>query len=140
MRQNNPHSYYLRNAVETATPARRVVMLHDGAIRFLGQAITAMRERNFEAQARLIGFAQDIIAYLKSSIDRTVASDLAATLDTVYVPLFDMLTDAVVFDRPDRVERVIEVLRELRESWVEVDQRCQAGKGTGREAREMLAA
>jgi flagellar biosynthetic protein FliS len=115
-------------------------MLHDGAIRFLSQAIPAMREGNFEAQARFIGFAQDIIAYLKSSIDRTVAGDLANALDAVYIPLFDILTDAVVFDKPERLERAIEVLRDLRESWVEVDQRCQADKGTSREARELIAA
>ncbi len=115
-------------------------MLHDGAIRFLSQAVPAMREGNFEAQARFIGFAQDIVVYLKASLDRAVAGDLAPALDAVYVPLFDMLTDAVVFDRPERVERAIEVLRELRESWVEVDRQCRAGLGDGRGARELLAA
>ncbi len=140
MPQTTPHTQYLRTAVETATSSRRVVMLHDGAIRFLSQAVPAMRAGDYETQARCIGFAQDIIAYLKSSIDRAAAPDLALALDAVLVPLYDMLTDAVVFDRPERVERAIEVLRELRESWVEVDQRCQAGKADARGGRELLAA
>jgi flagellar protein FliS len=140
MRQNDPHTHYLRTSVETATPARRVVMLHDGAIRFLSQAIPAMQAQNFEAQARFIGFAQDIVMYLKSSIDRSVAGDLGPALDAVYMPLYDMLTDAVVFDRPDRVERAIEILRELRETWVEVDRQCRAERIAERGTRELLAA
>ena len=39
MSLGNPYNQYQRTAVETATPTRLVVMLYDGAIRFLNQAI-----------------------------------------------------------------------------------------------------
>ena len=140
MKQANPQVHYLRMAVETASPARRVVMLHDGAIRFLSQATLAMQEKDYETQTRLIGFAQDIIAYLMSSFDRTVAASLGLAIDAVYAPLFDMLTDANVYDKPARVERVIEILRDMRETWVEVDQQCQADHAARYEARDLVAA
>lgn len=137
MRQISPHSRYLQTAVETATPTRLVVMLFDGAIRYLSQAVPAMHAKNYESQSHFIGRAQEIIAYLRGSFDRGVSPELADDLSAVYTPLFDMLTDANIFDKIDRVEYVIEVLRELREAWVEVDRKAQAGKAA---ARELVAA
>lgn len=99
-----------------------------------------MQEKDYAVQTRLIGFAQDIIAYQMSSLDRTVAGSLAPAIDAVYIPLFDMLTDANVNDKVERVERVIEILRDMRETWVEVDQRCQADQAARYEARELIAA
>ena len=39
----NPYAQYRQNSVETASPTRLVVMLYDGAIRFLSQALAAMQ-------------------------------------------------------------------------------------------------
>ena len=55
MAQLNPHAQYLKTAVETATSTRLVVMLYDGAIRFLSQALPAMRACDYETQTRLSG-------------------------------------------------------------------------------------
>ena len=62
---------------------------------------------------------------------------VAVHLSGLYVGLFDALTDANIHDRPERVERAIEALRELREAWAEVDRLCQVGKA---ETRERIAA
>jgi flagellar protein FliS len=140
MRQTNPQSYYLQTAVETATPTRRVVMLFDGAIRFLSQSIPVMHAKNYEEQSRLIGCAQNIILHLRMSFDREADPRLALNLDMVYSPLLDMLTDANIFDKIDRVDHVIEILRELREAWSEVDRQCQVSKAAMRELRTLVAA
>lgn len=132
MSQMNPHAQYLRNTVETATPTRLVVMLYDGAIRFLSQALPAMRSRDFEAQTRFLGKAQDIISHLHAHLDYEAGGSVARQLATVYGPMYDMLTYANIFNDTGRVERVIEVLRDLREAWVEVDRQCQAGKAAAR--------
>ena len=135
MTQFNPHAQYLRTAVETATPTRLVVMLYDGAIRFLSQAMTAMQARNVEDQSRFIGRAQDIIAHLHAHLDYEAGGAVARQLATVYAPMFDMLTYANIQDDPERVEKVLTALRELREAWVEVDRLCQAGKAVARDLR-----
>lgn len=143
MTQFNPHAQYLKTAVETATPTRLVVMLYDGAIRFLSQAMTAMQARNVEDQSRFIGKAQDIIAHLHAHLDYESGGAVARQMATVYVPMFDMLTYANVKDDQVRVEKVLSALRELREAWVEVDRQCQAGKAVARYAGprpELLAA
>ncbi len=129
----NPYAQYRQNAVETATPTRMVVMLYDGAIRFLGQALPAMRAHRYDQQSLFIGKAQAIIAHLRDTLDFEAGGAVARHLEGMYVSLFDALTDANIHDRPERIEEAVAALRELREAWLEVDRVCQAGKGAGRE-------
>ena len=143
MSQLYPHNQYLKTAVETATPIRLIVMLYDGAIRFLSQALPAMQAHDYEAQTRLIGRAQDIIAHLNAHLDHQAGGTLAGDLAKVYGPMYDMLSYANIEDAPDRVEKVLWVLRELREAWIEGERQCQAGKAAARQAAarmELIAA
>jgi len=126
---SNPYAQYRQTAIETATPTRLVVMLYDGAIRFLSSALPEMHARRYDAQTRLIGRAQAIIAHLRDTLDFAQGGAVAHDLETCYVALYDALTDANIHDKPERVQQAIDSLRELREAWIEVDRRCQAGKG-----------
>jgi len=128
---SNPYAQYRQNSVETATPTRMIVMLYDGAIRFLSQALPVMRVQQYDQQTMLIGKAQAIIAHLRETLNFEAGGAVAKHLSNVYLGLFDSLTDANIHDKPEQVEKAIEVLRELREAWVEVDRQCQAGKAAG---------
>ena len=138
MSLSNPYTQYRQNSVETATPTRMVVMLYDGAIRFLCHALPAMRARQYDQQSLQIGKAQAIIAHLRDTLDFEKGGAVAVHLSGLYVGLFDALTAANIHDRPEQVERAIEALRELREAWVEVDRQCRAGKAA--DMRERVAA
>lgn len=124
----NPYAQYRQNSVETATPTRMVVMLYDGAIRFLSQSLPAMRTQKYDTQSENIGKAQAIISHLRDTLDFGAGGAVARHLDSLYVGLFDTLTDANIHDKPEMIEKVIEALRELREAWAEVDRQCQARK------------
>jgi flagellar protein FliS len=126
---SSPYAQYRQTAIETATPTRLVVMLYDGAIRFLSSALPEMHARRYDAQTRLIGRAQAIIAHLRDTLDFAQGGAVALDLEACYVALYDALTDANIHDKPERVQQAIDSLRELREAWIEVDRRCQAGKG-----------
>lgn len=131
----NPYAQYRQNSVETASPTRLVVMLYDGAIRFLGQALPAMRIQKYDQQSLYIGKAQAIIAHLRDTLDHNAGGAVAGHLSGLYAGLLDALTDANIHDKPELVERVIEALRELREAWVEVDRQCQADRAAGQAER-----
>lgn len=126
---SNPYAQYRQTAIETATPTRLVVMLYDGAIRFLSSALPEMHARRYDAQTRLIGRAQAIIAHLRDTLDFAQGGMVAQDLEACYIALYDALTDANIHDKPEKVQQAIDSLRELREAWIEVDRRCQAGKG-----------
>lgn len=133
----NPYAQYRQNSIETASSTRIIVMLYDGAIRFLTQALAAMQARKHDQQSRLIGNARSIIAHLHDTLDTEVGSAFAPSLLGIYEALLDSLTLANIQNQPGPVEEALQVLRELRETWAEVDRRCQAE--TSRE-RELIAA
>jgi len=81
---SNPYAQYRQTAIETATPTRLVVMLYDGAIRFLSSALPEMHARRYDAQTRLIGRAQAIIAHLRDILDFAQGGAVAHDLETCY--------------------------------------------------------
>ncbi len=134
----NPYAQYRQNSVETASPTRLIVMLYDGAIRFLSQALPAMREKKYDQQSLLIGKAQSIIAYLRDTLDWEVGKAFSKSLDGIYAALQVSLNEASIYDKPELVEEAIGALRGLREAWAEVDRQCQTSKTTV--SRELMAA
>ena len=124
----NPYAQYRQNSVETATPTRMIVMLYDGAIRFLSQSLPAMRAKKYDRQSEYIGKAQAVISYLRDTLDFSAGGAVAGHLDSMYLGLFNTLTEANIHDKPELIETAIEALRELREAWVEVDRQCQTRK------------
>jgi len=137
MSLSNPYAQYRQNSVETASPTRLVVMLYDGAVRFLSQGLAAMQAGQHVQQSILIGKAQAIIAHLHDTLDTEIGSAFAQSLAKIYTALLATLTQANIEDSPKPVENAIEILRELRETWAEVDRQCRS-KQT--QSRELVAA
>lgn len=129
----NPYAQYRQNSIETASPTRLVVMLYDGAIRFLTQALAAMEAKQHAQQSVLIGKAQNIIAHLHDTLDADTGSAFAPSLTGIYTALLRTLTQANIENQPKPVENALEILRELRETWAEVERQCREGKPQGRE-------
>jgi len=112
-------------------------MLYDGAVRFLSQGLAAMQAGQHVQQSILIGKAQAIIAHLHDTLDTEIGSAFAQSLAKIYTALLATLTQANIEDSPKPVENAIEILRELRETWAEVDRQCRS-KQT--QSRELVAA
>jgi len=113
----NGHERYLETAVETASPARLIVMLYDGAIRFINEAAYAMQQRDYETQNAKLQRAQKILAELISSLDFDKGGEIAENLFRLYTYMYNQLVEANINDNLDRLEHVIDLLSELREAW-----------------------
>lgn len=108
---------YRESAVMTASPIQLVVMLYDGAGKFLRQAI-AMFEHNEKVRAgEAIGRAQAIVEELFATLDIEKGGDLASRLQGIYVFCISEMGDARLEAKPDRLHEVMRLLGELRESW-----------------------
>ncbi len=114
---------YRENAVLCATPAQRVVMLYDGARRFLRQASDAMRAGEVERAHNRLRQAEQIIAHLDGVLDHEQGAELAEQLHTLYEFCLAHLNRARFGLEADKLEEVAGVLGELRESWVEIAHR-----------------
>ncbi len=139
MALTSPYDVYQRTQVDTASPARLVVMLYDGAIRFLRQGQTAMQQRDREKQNHYLVRAQRIITELASSLDMEAGGDIAANLMALYQFMHEQLVLANLQDDMDRVQKVREMLESLREAWAQVEIAVRESSGavvtSGAEAR-----
>ena len=123
----NPLRSYQTIATQTAPPGQLVLMLYDGAIRFLERALTGFeKEDPLEFNATIhnnIIRAQDIIRELMSSLDHGRGGDLASTLGGLYGFMDDRLTESNRSKTPAGIHDTIKRLTILREAWSEMMQR-----------------
>jgi flagellar secretion chaperone FliS len=116
---------YTESSILTAPPERLVVMLYDGAIRFITQGAVAMRRGDRQICLSRIRRAEAIIDELNYTLDMT-QGDVAVRLRSIYVFSKRHLREAILKQDPDRIDSVARLLSELRQSWQEL-----AARGVG---------
>ena len=126
-RPQNTAMQYQRAQIETASPTRLVILLYEGAIRFCQLALDAMSKRDLEAQHTNLLKAQRIVAELLGSLNRDKGGDVAENLARLYMHMLEQLVAANLRDQPEPVQAVQSMLRDLRASWVEVEQLTSGG-------------
>ena len=110
---------YRENSVMTATPEQLVVMLYDGAARFLRQAQAAMAEQAWlDANERLTR-GEAIINELLATLDMD-QGQVAERLQAIYVYCKRCLREARRERSGDKIALVVRLLGELREAWAQV--------------------
>ena len=115
----NAPQAYRSNAVLTASPEQLVVMLYDGAIRFLRQADALFEEGAWPEGIERIGRAQAIVDELLCTLNME-AGELSQRLEAIYVFCSGHLRDARRNRDRVRVQQVARLLGELREAWAEI--------------------
>jgi flagellar secretion chaperone FliS len=117
---------YRQGAVMAASPAELVVMLYDGARRFLRQAAMAMEEGEIERAHNTLRRAELIIAHLDSVLDYD-HGEVAQNLHQIYRFCLAHLNSARLAQDASKLEEVSEMLGELREAWAQaVDEVARA--------------
>lgn len=107
---------YRESAVLTASPEQLVVMLYDGARRFLNQAANAMRDKDVETAHLKLRRAEAIITHLRDTLDLN-QGEVAARLQAIYLFCNRHLNQARVQRDPKKIEEVSSLLAELRSAW-----------------------
>ena len=110
---------YRESSVLTATPEQLVVMLYDGAGRFLRQAQIAAEEGAWSHALDRADKAEAIIDELLATLDMS-AGEIAERLQGIYVFCKRLLIDARLERDGEKFEQVAALLRELRDAWAEV--------------------
>ena len=110
---------YKEAAILTASPEQLVVMLYDGAIRFLRQGEMAMREGMVAQTNDRLQRAEAIVDELLSTLNME-AGDISVRLQSIYVFSRKLLVEARVERDPAKVAQVVTFLAELREAWAQI--------------------
>ncbi|MGQ9630284.1 MAG: flagellar export chaperone FliS [bacterium] len=110
---------YKRAQIETATPGQLVVMLYDGAIRFLQDSIEHIRHRRLDKANESIDRADNIILELMASLDRERGGEIAVNLARIYDFIRWHLVDANIKKDIGMIDQIVRMLSSLREAWAE---------------------
>jgi flagellar protein FliS len=114
----NPQAYR-EASIMTASPEQLVVMLYDGAGRFLKQAEGSMVEGSWLQAGEKLSRAEAIIDELLATLDMD-AGEIAERLQAIYIFCKTRLIEARIERDPVRVEQVAGLLSELRGAWATV--------------------
>ena len=103
--------------VKTCSPLQLLVMLFDGAIRFIGEAEAAMAAKDRARAGERIGKAHAIITELAATLDREHAPELCDNLLAIYGFCTGYLLEANFHQDPKRLSEVVAALTPLREGF-----------------------
>jgi len=118
-----PPQSYQQSDVLSAPPGRLVVLLYDGAGRFLRQAAAAYDKGDGDRAQRALTRAEAIIDELNLTLDMS-AGEVAEQLRDLYLFCRSHLGEARGERDSARVLEVAALLGELRTSWAQI-----AGQG-----------
>jgi flagellar protein FliS len=116
---------YRKQVVNGASPLQLVIMLYDGALRFMDAGRRAMEERNIDAQNTNLQKAQKIVLELASCLDMRQGGEIAENLFALYTYCYNQLVAANIEDDPALIDQATRVLSDLRESWVQLEANLQ---------------
>lgn len=124
MNSAHPFRSYKSVATQTAPPGQLVVMLYDGAIRFLERALDGFqyedpKEFNETINNNVLR-AQEIISELDGSLDLDQGGKLAATLRGLYHYMDIQLTNSNANKSPEGIRDAVHRLSTLRDAWREM--------------------
>ncbi len=110
---------YREHAVLTAPPERLVVLLYQGACRFLAQAAAAMEERNIEEANRRLQRAEAIIDELRNTLNPE-AGEITDNLREIYSFCLRHLMRARIKQDAKRINEIRTLLADLGEAWAQI--------------------
>jgi len=131
LKPQNPTNSYKEIQIKTATPGKLIIMLYDGAIKFINQAIEGMSAKHsgYEKTSNSIMKAQDIITELMVSLDFDKGEAISKNLLSLYIYMNRRLVEANIQKDPAALNEVKTHLSDLRNAWAEAAQKVQTGPG-----------
>ena len=109
---------YQNNAIMTASSEQLLIMLYDGAIRFVRQAKQAIIDDQRIDKSKNISKAMAIISEFSNTLDYEIGGEIAHDLSRLYDFMIRELSAANAHSELGRLESVEKILLELREGFV----------------------
>jgi flagellar protein FliS len=111
---------YREHALEGASAVDLVVALYDGILRFLHAASLASERGDAVARRMAVKRALDIIIHLQARLRMDVGGRPAQVLSEFYASVFAQILQASQSASPEKFEKAIDCVRNVRDAWREV--------------------
>lgn len=123
---------YKNTSVQSASKEKILLMLYEGAIRFIKQAMVAIDKKDIAERGMNIGRAFDIVMELNNTLNFEVGGDLALRLEQLYMFVTDQLTQANIKNDKVPLQHALKTMETLYSGWVEAVEKLkreEASKG-----------
>jgi len=117
---NSRSALYKETSVVTASPTKLVVMLYEGAIRFLTNAARDIRNGDLVSKSESVSRAVAIIQHLRGTLDLEKGEHIARDLDSLYQYTLSRVLEGSTKLNPAAIEEGIKVLSNLLPAWEEI--------------------
>lgn len=113
-------SAYQATQVSTANKVQLVVLMYDGAIRFITEAKEKFAAGDVAGKGVAISKAQKIIHELTNALDMRRGGEVAVNLSQVYMRISRNLINANINRKMEDLDESLESLRNLRGAWEQI--------------------
>jgi flagellar protein FliS len=111
---------YYQTQIQSQSPLELVVMLYDGALRFLQMAADATRRNDLVAKREGMSRSLAIIGELQNTLNLREGGEVALSLDRLYTYITGRLVDANAKKDPVPIDEAIRLLRPVRDAWAQI--------------------
>jgi flagellar secretion chaperone FliS len=111
---------YRRVESESRSPLELVVMMYDGALRFLEEASEAVDRGDLRARAHAVSRVLAIIGELQNTLDVEKGGAVADQLDDLYTYLTSRLLDVALKQDVTAIEEARKLLTPIRDAWSQI--------------------
>ncbi|NKB20145.1 MAG: flagellar export chaperone FliS [Alphaproteobacteria bacterium] len=112
--------------VNAAFPSHLIVVLYDEAIASLMASIQAIGDGDIEARFNATSHTAEVISQLYLALDMETGGEIAENLGAIYNHIITQLPRINFANDQQVAEQAIKLLRPIRDSWFELDERIRS--------------
>tara|TARA_B100000959_G_scaffold210856_1_gene221614 strand:+ start:557 stop:1024 length:468 start_codon:yes stop_codon:yes gene_type:complete len=133
----NYQNAYKKASVNTLDQTKLIIMLYDGAIKNASFAVEHMKSGQIEKVHDCLIKTKNIVTELMATLNMDRGGDIAKNLQSLYSYMFSQLIEANMNKKTEPVVIVIDLLKELRAAWTQInskkknDAKTQNNQGKG---------
>jgi len=120
------YGQYQKTSVQSASREKLLLMLYEGAIKYMKRAKAAIQKNDIKTRGENVGYAYDIVCELNNTLDHSVGGDIALNLEKLYMFVNDKLVEANINNKEKPLDEAIKVFEILYEGWNEAIDKLKA--------------
>lgn len=118
---------YRKQAVNGSSPLQLIIMMYDGALKFMEAGKHAIAHHDLSRQNDQLQRAQKVVLELMACLDQEEGGEVAVNLLRLYTYVVNELVKANCEDNAEAVDRCIKIFSDLREGWVTIEAQARGG-------------
>ena len=117
---NRFRNEYHHDEIATSSQGKLIVMMYEGALRFVNLAIEGIDNNDISKKGTYINKTHDIINELSFALDVEKGGEVAQKLESLYQFVLHQLTRANIKSDRKTLESIINILTPLMDGWKEI--------------------